>query len=1145
MPEWTAAQKEAIYCRDENSGIIVSAAAGSGKTAVLAERIAAFASDGYDLSKLVAATFTRAAASEIKNRVTEVLRSKYAETKDPKIKDGIEKIQYAKIGTIDGFFKSVVRENFADLGISPDFSYVDDTENFAIKNENLTEILDGYYTDYRNHFGDFISVFGGGKDDDGIKTLIDDIYTQVLSVPFFEKWLDEKADGYETPEFFTDAACAIFSPIFDEYAAVYEKTLASGIIKSKGLPFFNAEAEYMKTVAALAKAKKWDELTVAVASPAFGENLGKFCLEESQEKEIFKTYRADFKKHFRGNEIFRITSSDAAKDLEKLKPCVLCLFGILKEYDKKNLETYEKTGRYPVAVISRFALSLVVSDYDHETRKFVPTDLAKKMSEEYFEVIIDEYQDSNDMQDLFFTAISDGGRKLFVVGDVKQSIYKFRYAEPKNFIRKTKELRCLHLSENFRSKKSILDFTNFVCSGVFSEKLYGNAYFEEDRLSAFRKEENEGDVEIFLVDVTGNEKKYGEQAEFCASKIKEIIRSGYKIFDKSVGEERPVNFGDFAILVPTGKLVRIHEEALKNAGIPVVSDETASVFDTVEVNAVIALLKATDDPYDDFSLVAALLSDIFSFTEDEIAEIRAADRQAPLYENFIAAAKTNPKAAGFLHTLSHFRLLSANMTADRLVWKILTETDFLTKASCGEFGYVKRDNLLRFYEFSKKYTDAFSGGLYGFISFTDAAREKEAKSDFTFSGGNYVRVMTHHKSKGLEFPVCILSAAFYAPTGGGRGFDCLFDRRFGFVSGDVSDDGLFRYKTLHCETAKLADGCAEKAERMRVLYVALTRARDRLIIVGGTNTEKISAEAAWGADMKNGVSAVRTERANSLGQLIMSALIYYPNIVSPFFFPNSSGDGRFLPIRVLPAEPCGKENAEAEEISGPCVDIDKIKKNIAFEYDRSLSEIPAKLSVTELVKTRYREDGDGELLIADAPSVRRPEFIDGKKDGTFFGNAMHRFLNFADLEKSFETERARLIAEKKITAAEAAVLRKEKVDAYKESAVYAAVKNASEVMREEDFVVPVPASFYDKTAKSGEVLLQGAMDVCCVYDDGLVIVDYKTDRLSEEDLINKYAYQLYLYSVAAEKMYSLPVKKAYIWSFGLGKGIDVTPFFKS
>ncbi len=1141
MPEWTNAQKTAICLDDENSGIIVSAAAGSGKTAVLAERISRHAATGKDLSGLIAVTFTRDAASEIKNRVTEVLRRKYAETKDTVFKKGAERLRYAKIGTIDSLFKTVVKENFATVGISPDFSYVDDTEDFAIKDENLNEILDGYYTDYRNNFEAFLSVFGGDRDDEKIKNLINGIYTQLLSVPFWEKWFEEKIKNYSDAKFFTDAACELYSPLFEEYETVYKKTLESGIVGTEGLPFFMTEYAFISKISALVKEKKWDETVEGLTLPDFGEKLTKFKLEKSEEKEIFQKYRNDFKERIFKNEIFKIKAADAAKDLEKLKPSVVCLFEILKEYDKKNLETYAKLGRYPIAAISRFALSLAVSEYDHKTRNFVPTEFAKKMSEEYFEVIIDEYQDSNDLQDLFFTAISNGGKNLFVVGDVKQSIYKFRYAEPKNFIRKTKELRCLHLSENFRSKKSILDFTNFICSGVFSEKLYENPYPEEDRLSAFRKEEDGGDVEIYLVDTFGAERKDEEQAKFCADKIKEIIRSGYEIFDKNLGRRRPAAFSDFAILVPTGRLVKIHEDALKKAGIPAVSDVTASIFDTVEVNVMISLLEAVDNPYNDLSLAAAMLSDIFAFTEDEISEIRGGNRNVSLYENCLAAEPENEKIANLLHSLRRFRLLSENMTADRLLWKMLTETDFITKAACGEFGYVKRDNLLRFYEFSKKYTDAFSGGLYGFLSFIDVARQKEAKEEFAFSGGNYVRVMTHHKSKGLEFPICILSSAFYSYNGSDG--DYLFDRRFGFVSGDVSEDGFFKYKTLHCEIAKAYDRCASKAEKMRVLYVALTRARDRLIIVGGTNTEKIAEEAAFGADLKNGVPLLRTENSNSLGKLIMSALIYYPNIVSPFDFPNSSGDDRFFPIKVLPAEISEKETEETEEKETVDVDISKIKENISFEYDASLSKIPAKLSVTELVKTRYREDADGDLLIADAPTVRRPEFIDGKKDGTFFGNAMHRFLNFADLEKSFETERARLIAEKKITAAEAAVLRKEKVEEYKKSDVYKAVKNAPEVIREEDFVVPVPASFYDKTATGGEVLLQGAMDICCIYDDGLVIVDYKTDRLSEEELISKYSFQLYLYSVAAEKMYSLPVKKAYIWSFGLGKGIDVTPFF--
>lgn len=1141
MPEWTAAQSAAINRRG-TGGVVVSAAAGSGKTAVLAERISVYASEGVDLSGLIAVTFTKAAASEIKARVSDVLRKKYAETKNPALRKNIDRIQYAKISTIDSLFKSVVKENFAVLGISPDFGYIDDTEDFAIKNSNLDEILDEYYKTYKNGFAEFTETFGGDKDDSSVKVLINEVYTRALSVPFWKKRFDELLEKYDDPTFFTDAACDIYADILDGYVDVYKRTLESGAVGEDGLAAFNAEFDYMKTAARLMRERKWDDAREALDSSAFGANITKFKLDkESEEKNIFKTHREDFKKRFRDNELLLISSSDAGDDLNALKAGVACLFGIIKEFDEKNAETYEKLNRYPISKVSEYALSLVVSDYDHEMREYVATPLAKKMSRDCFEVIIDEYQDSNDLQDLFFTAISDGAKKLFVVGDVKQSIYKFRHAEPENFNRKARELDCLHLSSNFRSKKGILDFVNFVCSGIFSEKLFENAYSEEDKLSAFRSDEvRADDVEICLIDKPDLKSKDEEEAAFCASEVKRLIRSGYKVFDKQLGEYRPARLGDFAVLLRTGKsLIPIYEKAFSDAGIPAVTGDGASLFSTVEVNVFIALLSVIDNPYDDMKLVAVLLSDLFGFSEDDVATLRLSDRKKSLYENCKTSENSDVRA--MLHSLEHFRLLSENMTVDRLVFRIFTETNFLTKVSCGEFGYVKRENMMRFYDFAKKYTDTFSGGLYGFLEFIAASREKESKDSAPLPSGDFVRIMTCHKSKGLEFPICIISSVFKKGVTSSPSY--VFDRRFGFTGGKVSEDGKYKYKTLHCEVAKLSGACSDKAEMMRLLYVALTRARDKLIVVGACNVEKLADERKWGASLNGGVPLNRVLKADSLGSLITSALIYHPNIVTDLDFPETRGDNAFSPVTVRKVVPT--EDTEPVEISSSVkVDLEKVKENVSFSYDLTASEIPSKLSVTELVKTNYREDNDGDLLISKMPSVRVPEFIEGKRDGTFIGNAMHRFLSFADLEKDFDVERARLISEKRISAKEAAVLKREKIETFKKSAVYAAIKNATEVVREEDFVVSVPASFYSKKANGGDtLLLQGAMDVLCVYGDGVVIIDYKTDRASEEELISKYAYQLFLYSVAAEKMYGLPVKKAYIWSFGLEKGIDVTPFF--
>ena len=373
----------------------------------------------------------------------------------------------------------------------------------------------------------------------------------------------------------------------------------------------------------------------------------------------------------------------------------------------------------------------------------------------------------------------------------------------------------------------------------------------------------------------------------------------------------------------------------------------------------------------------------------------------------------------------------------------------------------------------------------------------------------------------------------------------LINDKVGFASAIRDEEGIYETTTLHREIAKYLNNRDEREESIRLLYVALTRARDKLILV--TSAKKILPEdfeyyTKRGSSTEKGVSFLFSKKIRSLDGFIFSSLAYHPNIRGDFPFP-SVGLGEQSPITVNLVRKTSDNVVTERVFEGPIFDIEKIKKQISFHYDTSLFSVPAKISVTELVKNRFREENDGDLLIAESLEVKTPEFVDGKRGGTYYGNATHRYLSYADLRGDFEEEKARLISTKRLTEDEASVLKKDKIESFLKSSVGRCLLNADRVLREEDFVVSVPASFYDGKAGEGEMLLQGAMDALCEFSDGFVLIDYKTDRKTEAELIDKYAFQLYLYSVAAEKMFSKKVKKAFIWSFSLEKGIDVTPFF--
>lgn len=1144
MPNWTKEQSEAI--NSSECGIIVSAAAGSGKTAVLAERISRFAAEGKDIENLIAVTFTHFAATEIKQRVKDVLKEKYSKNPTPALRKNMVKIQHAKICTIDSFMGELVRKNFAALDISPDFSYIDETEKFAVQKENTEKLLEEYYSTYADGFEDLLSIFGGEKDNEKISGAINKIYAFVQAIPFWEKWLDVKLEKYGDVKFFTDIACEIFSKELKECIFAYDSLLEYAVLSESAREKMTSEKKFILDLISVFEKKDWDKAALLVSSYSFPSAPRN--TDKDFEKTRFSAYREKVKKIF-SNEIFRISTKEAIGDLEKLRRGINCLCTLVKKYHKRNMEKYRRLNRFPFDAISHFAVSLVIKDYNFETRTYVPTELAVEISNSVTEVMIDEYQDTNGLQDLFFTAISDDSRKIFAVGDVKQSIYGFRRAEPKNFLRKADELYRIDLSKNFRSKKTILDFANFVCSALLNSDFFETDYSEKDMLIAGRESEiSPDDVEINICAAGKREENILNEARLCAKKIKELVKSGYLIFDKDKNALRPVKFSDIAVLIRVMQnTASEYERIFKEENIPVTVGKNASLFESVEVNVISAMLSVINNPYRDLPLAAVMLSEMYGFSEEEISKIRIEFRDKSLYEGISEYSKKDEKTAEFLRDIEHFRLLSENIPVDSLVWKIMTSTDYITKVSCREFGYTAKENLLSFYDFSKKYSESFSGNLFSFIDFIEKAKEKEPADDGFLSEGNFVKIMSCHKSKGLEFPVCIISDMDSKLNFRELSESLVLNDELG-ISTDVRDDeGIFETTTFHREISRYINRKNQTEEIIRLLYVSLTRARDKLILITAyDNPEKLEKFQTYSSLSKQGISFIFSKDFNRFDDFIFSALAFHPEIKSDFL---SSFENCFLreisPVTVNYVENIDSfEEKNSEEKSELKLDIGKIKEQINFSYDNLLSSIPAKISVTELVKNKYREENDGEPLIPEMPPIRVPEFMGKEKNGAFYGTAMHKFLSLSDLESDFEEEKRRLVSEKKLTEKEAEILREESIKVFKRSDIYDYIINADSVLREEDFVVSVPASLYNKKAGTdSEILLQGAIDVLCEYSDGIVIIDYKTDNKTENELTEKYAFQLYLYSVAAEKMFSKKVVKAFIWSFKLEKSIDVTPFF--
>lgn len=1146
---WTPQQKAAITERGKN--LIVSAAAGSGKTAVLANRAAEYIINGGSCERLLVVTFTRLAAAEMRERIIGILDD--IPSPDEHITEQKLLLNSARISTIDSYFGELVRKNFKDLGIAPDYGYIDSAEYDYIKAKAVTEVTDEYRSTYKNGYEELERIFGGEINDDSLNGTIDRLYSFMQTEPFGEKWAELCEKRYDSPEFWTDAVCGEIRLTLADFISVYKEVTDARPFKDAGMEIVAEEyAALLKTDKAAAE-KRWDICREAAGGYEFQRSPS--CAKDSRVMQKYKHFRAELKDFF-GNELFMINPEEAAEDARYLKGAVRCLFLMVKDYGGKILSEMKKRGSFSFDEVSKMALSLVVSDYDAETGSFTKTELAEKTAGEFDEILIDEYQDVNDLQDLFFSAISNGN--LFCVGDVKQSIYRFRHANPRNFTKKRGSFMNIPLNMNFRSRKGILGFCNFVFSQLFSEEVGDTAYDETERLNpgAVYPDADTPEVEIKYLRYlrSSEEENSAVQARYAAREIKRLISSGIEISGKN--SLRPVNFGDFAVLLRKfANTSDIYERVFYEEGIPCYSKSGGSFLDSVEVNTVLAYLKIIDNPYDDAAMFAVMYSRLFGFTPDKISHLRTGTKKGRnlrgrLYDALKELAENDSEFKAFYDGLTRFRLRSLGFPVHTLIWDIYTETSYPTKVLSLSLGSVRRDRLMAFFAFARSYGDRIGGGtLGGFIDFAESAIAT-GQTDKTESlpSGNFVKLLTIHASKGLEFPVCIVPELEKRLDPKELRDTILIDGDLGIAADRFSEGFEYKQTTFMKELLKLRIRRAEMSEALRLLYVAFTRAKEKLILISSGNTaadEKLVSYAL----LSYGNAIYRSEvcGASSFEELLTATVCRHPSakaLHSDFCDVLTAEDT--LSAEIIENEPeqesedCGKAARFPAAIR---LTEEELDRRFAKRGDISDYRLPAKVSVTEIAKEPL-PDPEAEQLFGHEYSYKKPSFLcGGTLKGAGKGSAVHLYMQLCDLNADIVTEAERLKNEGLLTEEEyAAVLsEKQKIKNFEKSDLYAEIMSAAVIRREESFVSYVPASVYDGKEHGGaKILIQGSIDMLCEYPDGFVIIDYKTDSLNADELRARYSRQLGLYRDAVNGSYGKPVKKCVIWSFKLSEAVEIT-----
>ncbi len=1134
---WTEEQNRAIHQR--NGNLLVSAAAGSGKTTVLTNRVVEYAAGGGSLDRLLVVTFTRLAASEMRERIGKLLSEAKFENKESLRRQKLL-LYKARISTIDSFFGEIVRENFKTLGISPDFRMLDDAEYGFIRSDVLSSVLEQRYKDFPVGFAELLRLFGGEGQNEELSKQINTLYTFLQSLPFPEKWADEQKTEYSNPEKWLCGACGEFLPDFKEYLEIYREIVNEAPFTGKGAETVEEEADFLSSVVSLLEKNDWDGAQKKISGFTF--KTSPTCAADDRTKQKYKTYRNKLKT-FIAKPVFSMTGDILRSDLDEVRQGVFALIDITLEYIALVNAEMKRRNAYSFDAIAHFALDLTVKTDEDGRPK--PTEYAEKLAESFDEILIDEYQDVNDLQDCFFTSISRNN--CFAVGDIKQSIYMFRQANPDNFAKKLGAFPVIYLNSNFRSRKGILDFCNFVFERLFSVRTGEMEYGESEALNPGAEyPENDGaDVELHLLKDSEDESNYETQARFCARKIKQLIKDGVTLSS----HERKADFSDFAIIVRDRANLPHYERIFFEEGVPCYGSGGGTFLDAPETSTVFAFMKAIDNPYDDLSLFASMFSPIGGFSAEEAAKIRLLDKSAPLYSNLTEAAKEDAHAKEFLSLFSKMRLLARNLPVHSLVLEIYDRTGYPSFVSTMPLGYLKKERLNIFYAFSRSFSDSRGGTLYEFIKFTENAVETgSVKTNDGMPSGNFVKIMTVHASKGLEFPIVFLPQLNKSFNYSSLTSPLIIDINAGLATKMRDREMVFEQTTFMHELVSRRKKRKELSETLRILYVAFTRAKEKLILVSGGKKYDENRFLAESLFCENGkVNPLKTFDASTPEELLLSCLTCHPmcrGLITDF--SDVANPGR-EPIDVfinedLPEYTGGEYGEEGIEI--PISPEEIIRRCLPSE---KTARIPAKISVTELVKNKLASE-DSEELVKPLPEggtdMRPPAFLteSGELTGAQAGTAMHLFFSLADLSLPVEEEISRLLNEKFIAENQAEVIRKnrKKAEAFKDSALFANMMSAETVRKEEYFVCRIPAKEYSCDADgNGEIILQGAIDVLCEYADGLMVIDYKTDRASREELINRYGKQLEYYALAAEKSFAKPVKEIYLWSFCLSQAIKI------
>ena len=1239
--KWTDEQQQAIDTRKCN--LLVAAAAGSGKTAVLVERIIKIITNEenpVDIDKLLVVTFTSAAAAEMRERIAAAISKALEKNPNSKnLQKQLTLLSRANITTMHSFCLDVIKNYFYTIDLDPSFRIADETEITLMKNEIIEDIFEELYEEDNEYFKGLVEAYSTAKDDEKLKDIILNLYKFSMSGPWPESWLIEKAEEFNINTLeeldktkWVEILKDNIRVEVEGFINMYHKAIEL-ISDTEGLEAyldtFRGDLECLENVYESLN-YGLSEIYAALNGVVFTKlkTVRKSAVFDENAQGTVKSIRDTVKKKVKSliEDSFTFTPEESLQGIKDVYPYMKELSRITLDFLDKFNEKKREKNLLDFNDLEHLCLKILI-DRD-ENNNIIPSGVAEHFKEFFDEVLVDEYQDSNNVQETIIDLVSrknSDDPNVFMVGDVKQSIYRFRQAKPELFLDKYSRYplasggkeRKIQLYKNFRSRDEVLRGVNFIFKMVMSNVVGELEYTDDEALhlgATFLENQEEdsevgGSIELHIIDKSGNEAEevveeelqeseeeeevdaISLEAKLVSKRIKELfeVKDGkrFKVFDKETKEYRDVKYKDIVILLrATKNWSEIFLDELGAEGIPVYADTGSGYFESIEIRTIMSLLKIIDNPLQDVPMIAVLKSPIMGFTAEELSEIRLLNKEKYFYEiikdiydeKYEVSDTLKAKCNKVISDLEKWRNKTIYTPIDEFIWYLYMDTAYYGYVGAMPNGTLRQANLKILFQRAKQYESTSFKGLFNFITFINKLRKSSGdmgSAKILGENEDVVRIMSIHKSKGLEFPIVFT-------CGMGKQFNLmdlsnsiLFHEELGFGPDFVNLNNRNSYSTLAKEAIKKRIRLETLSEEMRILYVAFTRAKEKLIITGATRDLDKS--------IKNWVSAASLDENIILPSEVLKGKSYLDWIAMAICkhrqgeeLREQCGASRELIVDDFSnwdvqmwrksdilgdknLEPVDKIEENTLNITATNISVDKeIKRRLGYKYQYEEGSIlPSNVSVSDLKRKDLQYEDEAETLeVFREKEIIKPKFLQEEKGFTAAekGTLMHyvmlrldfdRVGSVAEIKKQIEE----LVLNKSLTEKEAKVIRYTKIFNFFKSDLGKRILKAHEegrmVHRELPFFTEISSldinpELNKEIYQNEKIRLQGIIDGFFKEEDGIVLFDYKTDYLeegNEDEIIERYMVQMKYYKEALEKVTESRVKEVYLYLFALDKEV--------